>query len=97
MQTAIRSIWMEELSRARTWGEAEAVVNQAIHAGNRTELLVFLAALYEEFIGPDTAGGGEAVTRERIKTIASVISPTDGELSTFGISPADFHSIVNHS
>lgn len=96
MQTATRSIWMEELSKARTWHEAENIVELAIGSNNRIELIAFLQALYEEFIGPDTAGGGESGTHDRIKRLFGVILPTDAELLSLGLNPTDFRSIINH-
>ena len=96
MQTTC-SLLKQELESVKTFGEAELMVSRAIEKADRRELLRFLQDLYGEFIGPDGAGGGCSGTLQHIKTLTASVSPTDSEISSWGVSPEDFWAILRHT
>ncbi len=88
--------WKKKRDAAKDASESEGVVNQALHCGDREELLRFLGELYKEFIGPDEAGGGEAGTLDAMRRVHVALQPTDDELALVGVNPKHLSAYLNH-
>ena len=86
----------QELDSVSTFEDAELVVSRAIEKADRAEILKFIRELYEEFVGPDDAGGGCSGTLQHIRTLTEAVSPTDTEVSSWGFDPSAFRSVLRH-
>ncbi len=92
----ISSPWKTRMDQERDPAAVDAIVAQALQKAPKTEQLELLAALYEEYVAPDEAGGGCVGTQKRIQQIAQQLSVTDADLLGLGITPHHFRACIFH-
>ncbi|OHA17192.1 MAG: hypothetical protein A3H57_01795 [Candidatus Taylorbacteria bacterium RIFCSPLOWO2_02_FULL_43_11] len=74
----------ERIDGASSFEEAVRIVEGAA-CFPRQEALKLIHDLYEEYIGPDETGGGDAGNLKHLRKLVESINPTDQEIKDLGM------------
>lgn len=94
------SDWKARLDEVRTLDEAESVIADALRSSDGEELATFLIDLFREFVGPDSCGGGECATKDRMERayqrLVELGYNTQDRFNREGENFANFQAIIRH-